>query len=211
MAELNGVLSACGGDRGELRNRLRDPELYTGVLMIFQAGSDNSKRLLCDVVADIPFFERYIRDALIDPGFSDADKRLLLPVALRRFRKRPVYLTCRDVCRPLYGRPPAKISHRWKEVYCLAYGAAALFGCENFEREFDAAFLRLHDAVALDDPSDDAAVAAVLTNRLHLVPPLSDDECCIELFGADKEKYRKFKQASAGVGNRDKKRNVRKK
>ena len=43
-----------------------------------------------------------------------------------------------------------------------------------------------------------------------------DDMCALaetirELFGADKEKYRKFKQASAGVGNRDKKRNVRKK
>ena len=50
--------------------------------MVFQFGSENSKRLLCDVVAQIPFFEEYIRECLMDSGFPEADKRIMVPIAI---------------------------------------------------------------------------------------------------------------------------------
>ncbi len=202
LGALNGALADCGSDRQMLRNKLREPQYRVPVLMVFQAGSDNSKRILADIVADIPFYERYIRDCLMDPGFSDADKRILLSVALKRFRRRPVYLTCRDVCRPLYGKPPAKTGARWKEVYCMAYGAVALFGFENFEREFDAAFGKLKDSLSEEEDINETAAAALLAHRLKFVPPLSDDECCIELFEADREKYFRYKHITAYGGHK---------
>ncbi len=189
LSELNGVLAECGTDRALLRSRLRNEKLRTGILMVFQAGSDSSKRILADIVADIPYFERYIRHCLIDPGFPDADKRILLPVALKRLKKRPVYLTCRDICRALYGKAPARIGSRWSDAYYIAYSAIALFGCENFEREFDAVFENLHASLEGENNVDSVAVAAVLARNVKKVSALRDDECCIELFGANRENY----------------------
>ena len=204
LGSLNEALNECGNDRAALRAALRAPEYRTAILLVFKAGSENSKRILADVVAEIPFFERYIRDCLMDPGFPDADKRILLPVAIKRFRRRPLYLTCRDVCRPLFGKPNAKTLGKWREAYCAAFGAIALFGCENFEREFDAVFQKLRDALSDEEEINDAAVAAVLAHRMRVVPPLGDDECCIELFGADRETYFAYKRKAAGGNGRKK-------
>lgn len=196
LEELNGVLAECGDNRNALKSKLREEDLRVGILMIFQAGSDNSKRILCDIVAEVPFFERYIRDCLMDPLFPDSDKRILLPIALKRFKKRPLYLTCRDICRPLTGKAPARISGKWKDAYYLAYSTVALFGCEGFEREFDAVFGKLLSLLGGEFDINEVALAAVIANRIRKVNPLNDDECCIELFGADKETYFKYKNMS---------------
>lgn len=193
LGSLNGALSECGSDRAQLRAKLRDPSYRLGILMVFQAGSDNSKRILADIMAEVPFYERYIRDCLMDADFPDSDKRILLPVALKRLKKRPLYLTCRDVCRPLYGRPPAKLGAKWRDAYCLAYGAVAQFGCENFEKDFDAVFAKLQTLLAHENDLDEFALAAVVANKLKAVSALENDECCIELFGADRDKYFKYK------------------
>ncbi len=205
LEELNGVLAECGDDRNALKAKLRDENLRVGILMIFQAGSDNSKRILCDIVAEVPFFERYIRDCLMDPLFPDSDKRILLPIALKRFKKRPLYLTCRDICRPLFGKAPARISGKWKDAYYLAYSTVALFGCEGFEREFDAVFGKLYASLGGEPNINEVALAAVIANRIKKVNPLNDDECCIELFGADKEKYFKYKNMSEKKGTKSEK------
>lgn len=189
LADLNGVLNECAGNRTQLRERLTDPALRTGVLMVFQAGNDKSKSIIADVVADLPFFEQYIRDCLMDPGFPDADKRILLPIALRRFRKRPVYLTCRDVCRPLYGKAPARVGAKWTDAYYNAYSTVALFGYEDFERDAADAFDRVHAALSQEPALDEAAISALIARFTQKVAALDDDECCIELFGADREKY----------------------
>ena len=202
LYSLNNVLTECGNDKNKLKNRLREPEFYTGILMVFQMGSDNSKRLLAEMVADIPYFERYIRDCLMDPGYPDADKRILLPVAIEKFKRRPVYLTCRDVCRPLYGKAPAKAPRAWRMAYCIACSAIALFGCEDYENELDAAFDKLHDALSSGGSVDETAAAAVVANRIKPVSPLADDECCIELFGADKETYFDYKKRIGKSGRK---------
>ncbi len=207
LSTLNAVLSECDNNKVKLKARLRDPDLHTGVLMVFQLGSDNSKRLLCDLVADIPFFERYMRDCLMDPCYPDSDKRIILPVAIKKFKKRPVYLTCRDICRPLKGAPPAKTSGKWRDVYSLAYSAIALFGTQDYEKQFDCVFGQLKDALDYESGIDEIAAAAVLVNRLNVISVLSGDECCIELFGADKEKYFKYKallQSKRNKNNKDK-------
>lgn len=200
LARLNDVLAECGTDRDRLRASLHEGDLCTAVLMVFKAGSDNSKRILADIVAEVPYFERYIRDCLMDPSVPDADKRILLPVALKRLRRRPVYLTCRDICRPLFGKPPAKTVGKWRDIYCMAYGAIALFGFENFEDEFDDVFVRLRSLLSSERDPDESAAAALLSHLLDIVPPLSDDECCIELFGADKETYMAYKRIATGSG-----------
>ncbi len=46
------------------------------------------------------------------------------------------------------------------------------------------------------------AAAALLAHRLKFVPPLSDDECCIELFEADREKYFRYKHITAYGGHK---------
>lgn len=193
LESLNAVLAESDGDRNQLRIKMRDRELRTGILMIFQAGSDNSKRILCDLAADVPYFERYIRDCLMDPGYPDADKRILLPIAVRKFRKRPIYLTCRDICRPLYGKPPMRASAKWREAYCLAYSTLALFGCENYEKDFDTVFSGLQLALGKESNIDDLALAALIANRTGKVSALRDNECCIELFGADRETFLRYK------------------
>lgn len=189
LSRLNGVLGECAGDRDELRERLADPSMRTGVLMVFQAGNDKSKSIIADVAIDQPFYEQYIRDCLMDPGFPDADKRLLLPIALRRLKKRPVYLTCRDVCRPLFGKAPSRLGARWSEAYYTAYATVALFGYEDFEHEFDIAFDRVHAALGREPSVDKAALAAVIARCSGVVTALRDDQCCIELFDADGKKY----------------------
>ena len=206
LHELNDVLSSCENDRDLLRQKLSDPYLRTAVLMVFRAGNDNSKRILADIVAEIPYFEEFIRDSLMDPGYPDADKRILLSVALNRLRRRPLYLTSHDICRPLFGHPPAKTVGKWREAYCLAYGAIALFGCEDFERAFDSVFTKCKNAINEAD-IDVAAAAAVIVNRLKSVPPLKKDECCIELFGADRDAYFAYKELlRAPVGEQSVKR-----
>lgn len=194
LSSLNTALNECKGDRTALRERLRDPSLHTAVLLVFQAGSENSKHILADIVADIPFFERYMRDCLVDPCFPDDDKRILLPIALRRFRKRPVWLTTHDICRPLGGRAPAKCNEKWKEIYYATFSAVALFGCEDFEREFNAAFAKLYGVLGDESRPDVKAAAALLAHRVRLVPALDDDACCVQLFDADEETYKAYKK-----------------
>ncbi|MDE7395293.1 MAG: hypothetical protein K2M95_04155 [Clostridiales bacterium] len=201
---LNDVLDDAGGDKVRLKKALRDPALYMSVLMIFQAGSENSKRIIAEAVADIPYFETYIRNCLMDPSYPDTDKRLLLPVALRRFKHRPVWLTCRDVCRDLYGRAPQNCKKRWGEAYYTAYSTVALFGCADFEDEFDAAFASLYGALQTENDLDVPALSALIAHRMRRIPALESDECCIELFGADSKKYFAYKEKSrkTKAGNR---------
>lgn len=193
LEKLNAVLAESDGDKAWLGAALREPDLRTGILMIFQVGSENSKRILCDVVADIPYFEQYIRDCLMDPAVPDSDKRIMLPVAIKKFRRRPVELTTRDICRPLYGKIPSRIGSGWREAYALSYGTLALFGCENFERDFDNTFESVYSALCGESNLDEVALAALIANRSEKVSALRDDECCIELFAADKDNYRTYK------------------
>lgn len=195
LGELNSVLAQFVDDRSALKAALLDRDLQTSILLVLQAGSDNSKHILCDMVADIPFFENYMRDCLMDPLYPDADKRIILPVALRKFRKRPVWLTCRDVCRPLCGKAPSKIGNKWRDAYYLAYSTVALFGCDDLDKDFDKSFNKMYEVLGGDHNVDVTALAAVMANRIKKISPLNDDECCIELFGADKEAYFRYKNS----------------
>lgn len=196
LSELNGVLSECENDRELLAEKLKSPSLRTGVLMVFQFGSENSKRLLCDVVAQIPFFEEYIRECLMDSGFPEADKRIMVPIAIKRLKRRPLYITCRDVCRPHYGKPPVKASAKWRDAYSNAYGVIAMLGCQSFEKEFNLEFGKLYKALGGESGVDETAVAAVLVSRMKVIQIIGDDESCIELFGANEENYYRYKTLS---------------
>ena len=189
---LNEVLEMCGSDKLSLKSRLKEADMNTPVLMVLQEGSEKSKCMLAEAVADIPYYERYIRDCLMDPAYSEEDKRMLLPIAIKKFKKRPIYFTVRDMCKPIYCRPLAK-SGAWREAYCLAASSLATFGCVNFENALDAAYKELKAAVGGPYPSV-PALAALMANRVGGVGALEDDECCIELFEANKNIYSDYKK-----------------
>ena len=191
LDKLNGTLELCGADKLTLKSRLKEDDMQTPVLMVLQAGSEKSKSLLSDVIADIPYFERYIRDCLMDPAYPEEDKRMLLQAAVKKFKKRPIYFTARDICKPVYCRPPAK-SGAWREAYCLAASSLAAFGLSGFEDDLDAAFDDLKAAIGGPHPSI-PALAALMANRVGRVAALEDDECCIELFDANKKIYFDYK------------------
>ncbi len=198
LADLNDVLASCENDRELVKQKLCDSSLVTGVLLVFKFGSENSKRLLCDLVAEIPFYENYIRDCLMDPGLSESDRKIMFPVAMRRFKKRPIFVTCRDVCRPHYGRPPAKASAKMRDAYVNAYSVIALLGCQAFEKEFNYEFNKLCSALSGVRNVDETAAAAVLVGRMKVIQIIGSDESCIEMFGADRETYMKYKELSQG-------------
>ena len=196
LDRLNEVLENCGSNKASLKSRLREDDMICPVLMVLQEGSENSKRLLADVAAEIPFFEGYIRDCLMDPAYSEEDKRMFLPIAIKKFKERPIYFTARDMCKPIYSRPPAK-SGAWRDAYCLAAGSLATFGCVGFEDNLTKAYNELKAAVGGPYPSI-PALAALMANRVGGVGALEDDECCIELFDADKKIYFEYKKRVYG-------------